>query len=79
MSLSMAQKDASGPVGGPAGRDGVPNPCRGVRCQRPQCADPVKIRGKCCPFCRKSKCKFRRCVQYEPNKKKKDIAAATHK
>ena len=65
----MAQKDPPGPVGshGPIGPP-VPN-CRGVSCPRPQCADPVKIRGKCCPSCSKSKCKFRGCVQYEPKNK----------
>lgn len=66
VTLALAQDDAP-----PPGLAGVPGPkkpdCSAVLCLKPQCADPVTPPGKCCSSCANSKCKFRGCVQYEPN------------
>ncbi len=55
--LSLA---ADGPT------QGSRDPCVGVKCPRPLCADPITPRGQCCPTCAHSRCKFEGCVQLKP-------------
>jgi len=41
--------------------------CQNTACPQPLCANPVTQSGECCPSCRESRCKFKGCVQFEPN------------